>query len=136
NRLIRVTANGDVANTSTRITLADMPDLPTAWTTRWHMGGAIHFGPDGKLYLAVGDHQSGTNDTAHTPDQRPSQVLTSVFGKILRFNADGTIPTDNPFYSQTTGLNRAIWARGLRNPFTFAIKSDGAVYINDVGESS
>jgi glucose/arabinose dehydrogenase len=56
---------------------------------------------------------------------------------MLRFNADGTIPLDNPFLAQTTGNNRAIWARGLRNPFTFAIQpGTGRIHINDVGAGS
>src|SRR5205085_4204792 len=56
-------------------------------------------------------------------------------GKILRINADGSIPTDNPFLSQTTGTNRSIWALGLRNPFTFSFDPvSGRMFINDVGE--
>jgi glucose/arabinose dehydrogenase len=92
-----------------------------------HNGGAIHFGPDGKLYVAVGDNADGTN----------SQSLTTLKGKILRINKDGSIPTDNPFYNQATGINRAIWALGLRNPFTFAFQpGTGRLFVNDVGESS
>ena len=52
-----------------------------------HLGGAINLGPDGKLYLGVGDRFEGR-----------SQDLTNVFGKVLRINTDGTVPTDNPFY--------------------------------------
>jgi glucose/arabinose dehydrogenase len=82
------------------------------------------FGVDGKLYVAVGDNADGSN--------APS--LDSPFGKMLRFNADGTIPIDNPFLAQTTGVNQSIWARGLRNPFTFAIQpGTGRMHINDVG---
>ncbi|MGI0006308.1 MAG: PQQ-dependent sugar dehydrogenase, partial [Nitrososphaera sp.] len=55
----------------------------------FHNGGAIHFGPDGKLYVAVGDHGSSSN----------SQSLSTRQGKMLRINADGTIPSDNPFYN-------------------------------------
>jgi hypothetical protein len=56
---------------------------------------------------------------------------------MLRINNDGTIPTDNPFYTSTTGNNRAIWALGLRNPFTFAFNAaSGLMFINDVGETS
>jgi glucose/arabinose dehydrogenase len=91
-----------------------------------HNGGAIHFGPDGKLYIAVGDNANGSN----------SQTLTNLLGKMLRINADGTIPSDNPFFAQTTGNNRAIWALGLRNPFTFAFQpGTGRMFINDVGET-
>src|SRR5262249_20135003 len=65
-----------------------------------------------------------------------SQSLSILFGKILRINSDGSIPTDNPFYNQTTGKYRAIWALGLRNPFTFAVNaSSGRIFINDVGQS-
>ncbi|HLC12976.1 MAG TPA: PQQ-dependent sugar dehydrogenase [Chthoniobacterales bacterium] len=58
-------------------------------------------------------------------------------GKMLRINADGTIPTNNPFYNTATGNNRAIWALGLRNPFTFAFQPDTTrLLINDVGQST
>ena len=56
---------------------------------------------------------------------------------MLRINADGTIPTDNPFYNTATGQNRAIWALGLRNPFTFAFQpGTGRMFINDVGQNA
>jgi hypothetical protein len=60
-----------------------------------------------------------------------------MLGKILRINSNGTIPTDNPFFNQTTGNNRSIWALGLRNPFTFAFQpGTGRMFINDVGQSA
>jgi glucose/arabinose dehydrogenase len=60
--------------------------------------------------------------------------MTTRLGKILRINADGTIPTDNPFYKTTSGANRSIWALGLRNPYNFAFDpTDGRMNINDVG---
>jgi glucose/arabinose dehydrogenase len=60
--------------------------------------------------------------------------LHSLLGKLLRINPDGSIPQDNPFVSRTTGKYRAIWALGLRNPFTFAVQPEtGRLYINDVG---
>src|SRR5437764_1117322 len=56
---------------------------------------------------------------------------------MLRINRDGSIPPDNPFYNTATGSNRAIWALGLRNPFTFAFQpGTGRMFINDVGEST
>jgi putative heme-binding domain-containing protein len=89
-----------------------------------HQGGAIHFGADGKLYIAIGEQ------TAETP----AQALDSLLGKILRINADGTIPDDNPFVGETSGKYRAIWARGCRNPFTFGVDPQtGLMLINDVG---
>jgi hypothetical protein len=64
--------------------------------------------------------------------------LTNLLGKILRINPDGTIPTDNPFPPpQTSGKNAAIWALGLRNPFTFAFQNgSGRMFINDVGQNT
>jgi glucose/arabinose dehydrogenase len=101
--------------------------LPTSGNSAFHNGGAIHFGPDGKLYLAVGDH-----NRTNTP-----QSLDSPFGKVLRFNPDGSIPADNPFYGQTTGINRSIYALGLRNPYTMAFnRLDGQLLINDVGQDT
>ena len=89
-----------------------------------HQGGALHFGPDGKLYIAIGEQTSGL----------PSQRLDTFLGKILRINPDGSIPSDNPLRAKTKGKYQAIWAYGCRNPFTFAIrKSDGLMLINDVG---
>ena len=89
-----------------------------------HQGGAIHFGSDGKLYVGIGEQ------TAKTPAQR----LDALQGKLLRINADGSIPSDNPFLSQATGKYQSIWALGCRNPFTFAVqRSTGDILINDVG---
>jgi Glucose / Sorbosone dehydrogenase len=61
--------------------------------------------------------------------------LGNLLGKILRMNRDGSIPADNPFFGTAAGVNRTIWARGLRNPFTTAFqRSSGRLFINDVGE--
>jgi glucose/arabinose dehydrogenase len=108
----------------TRTVVFDLDSLSGATN---HNGGAIHFGPDGKLYAAAGDNADGTH----------SQSLTTVLGKVLRINADGTIPTDNPFFASTTNNNRAIWALGLRNPYTFAFQpGTGRMFINDVGQNT
>ena len=124
NRISRYTAAGDVAAAGSETTLVDLPLLSAATN---HNGGGMHFGADGKLYLGVGEN-------ANPP---ASQDLSSVFGKLLRFNADGSIPTDNPFYATQTGIARAIWAYGLRNPFTFAFQpGTGKLHINDVGQST
>jgi glucose/arabinose dehydrogenase len=124
NRLSRLTANGDVAMSGSEVVLLDLDNLSSATN---HNGGAIHFGPDGKLYIAVGENANGTN----------SQTLSNLLGKILRLNSDGSIPTDNPFFNTATGKNRAIWSLGLRNPFTFAFQpGTGRLFINDVGQST
>lgn len=88
-----------------------------------HQGGAIHFGPDGKLYIGIGEQ------TARTLAQR----MDALQGKILRLNRDGSIPEDNPFVDETIGKYQAIWAMGCRNPFTFAVNESGIMFINDVG---
>jgi glucose/arabinose dehydrogenase len=124
NRVSRFTANGDVAVAGSELVLMDLNNLSTATN---HNGGAIHFGPDGKLYIAVGENANSAN----------SQSLSNVLGKMLRINPDGSIPTDNPYYNQTSGINRAIWAAGLRNPFTFAFQpGTGRMFINDVGQNT
>lgn len=125
NRLSRLTVTGNTAGDE-RV----LWSLPSIGNAIWHMGGAIHFGPDGRLYVSVGDHQ-----------QPPTaQTLTSQFGKILRLDVStvpATIPADNPFYNQATGDNRTIWATGLRNPFTSAFQpGTGRFFLNDVGEGS
>lgn len=127
NRISRFTANGDVALAGSEVVLMDLDNLSGATN---HNGGAIHFGPDGKLYVAVGDNANAAN----------AQSLANRLGKILRLNSDGTIPMDNPstfpgIVGSTTGANQAIWAVGLRNPFTFAFQpGTGRMFLNDVGE--
>ena len=124
NRVIRVTARGDRAVAGSKKLILRLDNLSSATN---HNGGAIHFGEDGKLYVAVGDNAKSDN----------AQSLRNLKGKILRINKDGTIPRYNPFYKRATGRNRAIWALGLRNPFSFAIHPHtGKVFINDVGEQT
>jgi glucose/arabinose dehydrogenase len=124
NRVVRVTASGDRAVAGSEKLIFRLNNLSSAAN---HNGGAIHFGKDGKLYVAVGDNANGDN----------AQSLGNLKGKILRINKDGTIPTGNPFYSTASGNNRAIWAVGLRNPFKFAVKpGTGTIFINDVGEKT
>jgi glucose/arabinose dehydrogenase len=124
NRVSRFTASGDLAVPGSETVVLELNNLSTASN---HNGGAIHFGLDGKLYVAVGENANSAN----------SQTLVNLLGKMLRINADASIPADNPFYNTTTGVNRAIWALGLRNPFTFAIQpGSGRMFINDVGQDS
>jgi glucose/arabinose dehydrogenase len=123
NRVSRFTANGDVVVPNNEAILVDLPAL----SATNHNGGAIHFGADGKLYVAVGDNAVGVN----------SQSLATPLGKLLRFNDDGTIPGDNPFCTTQGNPACAVWAYGLRNPFTFAVQpGTGRIHINDVGEGT
>jgi glucose/arabinose dehydrogenase len=124
NRISRFTAAGDVAAPGSETALVDLPNLSSATN---HNGGGMHFGPDGKLYVGVGENAN--------PAQ--AQSLSVPFGKLLRFNEDGTIPADNPFFATQTGSARAIWAYGLRNPYTFAFQpATGRLHINDVGQNT
>lgn len=123
NRISRLTADGDVMVPDSELVLMELDDLSTSTI---HNGGAMDFGADGKLYIATGEN-------ARSP---LAQRFDSRLGKILRINKDGSIPTDNPHYldDRAQGDNKAIWARGLRNPFTFAFdRRRTLMYINDVG---
>ncbi|MCB0612034.1 MAG: PQQ-dependent sugar dehydrogenase [Phaeodactylibacter sp.] len=120
NRISRFTANGNYALPDSEVILFELEPL----SGTIHNGGAMQFGADGRLYVAVGDGANADN----------GQNLNTTLGKILRINADGSIPEDNPFYDQLTGNNRAIWAYGFRNPFTTAMQpGTGRLFANDVG---
>ena len=123
NLVTRFHAQGDLAEPGSETVIFELDPLSGATN---HNGGAIHFGPDGKLYVGVGENASGAN----------AQSLNTVLGKILRLNANGSIPADNPFGNTAVGKNRAIWALGLRNPFTFTFAANGRLFINDVGQST
>ena len=124
NRVSRFTAAGDVAASGSEVVILNLDNLSSATN---HNGGGLHFGSDGKLYIGVGENANGAN----------AQTLSNLLGKLLRINSDGTIPTDNPFYNTASGNNRAIWALGLRNPFTFGFQpGTGRLFINDVGQST
>jgi glucose/arabinose dehydrogenase len=123
NRISRFTASGNRAVSGSEVILLDLDPLTHASV---HNGGALHFGADGRLYAAVGDNSRSAN----------AKELTTLKGKLLRLNRDGSIPSDNPFFTQATGSFRAIWALGLRNPFSFAVQpGTGRLFINDVGQS-
>jgi hypothetical protein len=114
---------------ASEVAILDLNNLSGATN---HNGGAIHFGPDGKLYIAVGENANSAN----------SQTVGNLLGKILRINSDGTIPSDNPttfpgIAGSPSGINRAIWSVGLRNPYTFTFQpNSGRMFINDVGQST
>ncbi|MGX1927805.1 PQQ-dependent sugar dehydrogenase [Flagellimonas sp. 2504JD4-2] len=97
NRVYRFTDDKNQGVDSTLI-VADLPSIST------HSGGALDFGPDGKLYVAMGDNENISL----------VQKLDNTTGKILRYNPDGSIPVDNPFPGSP------VYAFGLRNPQGFA----------------
>ncbi len=99
-----------------------------------HNGGQLAFGPDGYLYIALGDG-GGSGD----PDGN-AQNLTNLLGALLRIDAEGggvsyAIPSSNPFAGPQSGRDE-IWAYGLRNPWRFSFdRLTGDLYIGDVGQS-
>jgi glucose/arabinose dehydrogenase len=119
NRIVRMKyENGVLGPTS-------QPILTGLAKNRYHNGGRLRFGPDGKLYASVGDAQTSAN----------SQNRNSLNGKILRINPDGTPPSDNPFFS-TGGNARFVWSLGFRNPQGLAWDSRGQLWATEFGDNS
>ncbi|HEX8346660.1 MAG TPA: PQQ-dependent sugar dehydrogenase [Actinoplanes sp.] len=85
---------------------------------KFHNGGRLRIGPDGKLYIATGDGQN-----TNTPQDR-----NSLNGKILRINLDGSVPADNPFGNR-------VWSYGHRNPQGLAFDSQGRLWQQEFGNS-
>ena len=90
-----------------------------------HGANTVRIGPDGKLWWSVGDN---------VPSISNAQALTNIYGKILRFNLDGTVPANNPFVN-VPGAVPAIYAYGLRNPFRFSFLPNGSAIEEDTGSS-
>ncbi|WP_296704664.1 PQQ-dependent sugar dehydrogenase, partial [Algoriphagus sp.] len=102
-----------------------------------HNGGQISFGPDGYLYIAVGDGGSGGDPRGNGQNRK------SLLGSILRIDIDRTegsknyaIPSDNPFANNNLGFKEEIYAYGLRNPWRFSFDSaNGQLWVGDVGQN-
>ena len=125
----RFTVAGDRIDAASEVVLLTGDDQATlgGWAPWGHQGGPLAFGPEGNLYIGLGEN---TN-------QETSQSLTTLQGKILRIRPDGSIPEDNPFYAETTGKYRSIWAYGIRNPFGLAFEPmTGRLWETDVGQTS
>ncbi|MGH7178151.1 MAG: PQQ-dependent sugar dehydrogenase, partial [Tepidisphaeraceae bacterium] len=130
NRISRFEVNGNTIDPLSQTTILNLNNLSAGN----HNGGGLHFGPDGMLYVGAGENAVGAN----------AQSISNLLGKILRVNPDPEkpIPDDNPtsfagIAGSPTGDNRAIWAVGLRNPFTHAWHPvTGRLMINDVGQNT
>lgn len=153
---ISYSANGSFGGYATgtsiysRLTLASPSDNAASMTTEEiiltvnqdfanHNGGHIAFGPDGYLYIGMGDGGSGGD-----PNGR-GQQSTTMLGKMLRIDVDTppaplgatyTIPDDNPFLNDPATLDE-IWATGLRNPWRYSFdRGTGDLWIADVGQNA
>ncbi|MET8044343.1 PQQ-dependent sugar dehydrogenase [Micromonospora sp. NPDC005215] len=111
NRIVRIKVQNNVLNTSTEQVL-----VSGILRNKFHDGGRLRFGPDGKLYASTGDAQNGDN----------AQNINNLAGKILRLNADGSVPSDNPF-------GNYVWSYGHRNPQGLAFDSQGRLWEQEFG---
>jgi len=104
-----------------------------------HNGGLVSFGPDGYLYIGMGDGgNAGDIGTGHAP-QGNGQSLTTLLGKILRIEVQATgpytVPVGNP--NLGSGTRHEIWAYGVRNPWRFSFdRATRDLYIGDVGQNA
>ena len=126
-----VSDNPDVANPSSEKVLLTVEDPESN-----HNGGDIHFGPDGFLYISIGDG-GGAGDKHGTIGN--GQNLNTLLGKILRIDVDKgstyTVPADNPFVGKNA--KPEIWAYGLRNTWKFSFDSkSGKLFGADVGQNT
>ncbi|MDR6592444.1 glucose/arabinose dehydrogenase [Saccharothrix longispora] len=112
NRVVRIRYTGGVLTGTPQVLLTGIP------RNKYHNGGRLRFGPDGKLYVATGDGQNGTW----------AQDLDNLAGKVLRVNRDGTVPGDNPF-------GTPVWSYGHRNPQGLAFDSRGRLWEQEFGNS-
>ena len=110
-----------------------LSDLEVIWRQvpkvagRGHFGHRIAFGPDGHLWISSGERQKFD----------PAQDMQSNLGKIVRLNADGSVPKDNPFVedSEADAVTAQVWSLGHRNPLGIAFDADGQLWNIEMGPS-
>jgi len=120
-RLSRFTVAGGIIDPATEKVLYQGNQLQNLH----HSGNDLQIGPDGKLWWSVGDN---------VPSISNGEALNNIYGKMLRFNVDGTVPGDNPFVNVPSAVP-AIYAYGLRNPFRFTFLPNGQAMTEDTGSS-
>src|SRR5215471_10460841 len=126
--VVRYTLSPDKPNQIDPSTASPVITIPKR--SKFHNGGTLAFGPDGYLYISLGDDEASEE----------AQKLSSIFGKILRIDVDSSsqpyaIPPTNPFVD-TPGARPEIWAYGLRNPWRFSFdRATNDLWIGDVGDA-
>jgi glucose/arabinose dehydrogenase/Ca2+-binding RTX toxin-like protein len=148
NRISRFVMSGDTIAVSSEKVLVDNIPSPNGN----HNAGDLHFGKDGYLYVSVGDGGCDyANDSGCAGQNDASRDTNVLLGKILRITSDGLIPSTNPYQGSDSarcnltgktdpGKNcQETFARGLRNPFRFAMDPDASgtrFFVNDVGQNA
>ena len=135
-RISRFQVDPDNANQALMDSETIIMEVPQPYSN--HNGGQLAFGPDGFLYIGLGDGGSGSD-----PDENGEDNKT-LLGSILRIDVDNPdeelnygIPADNPFADSTDGQRKEIFAYGLRNPWRFSFDSvTGQLWTGDVGQGS
>ncbi|WP_433495506.1 PQQ-dependent sugar dehydrogenase [Micromonospora sp. CA-248089] len=112
NRIVRIRYDGTLQTDTRQVLVTGIP------RNKYHNGGRLRFGPDGKLYAATGDGQ----------DPDVAQDTSNLGGKVLRLNPDGTVPADNPF-------GNYVWSYGHRNPQGLAFDSQGRLFEQEFGNN-
>jgi glucose/arabinose dehydrogenase len=113
--VIRLKLNGKTLDTGSIQVL-----LKGIQRNKFHNGGRLRFGPDGKLYISTGDAENGKN----------AQNTSSLNGKILRINPDGSVPADNPF------AGSLVYTLGHRNVQGLAWDSEGRMFASEFGQNT
>jgi glucose/arabinose dehydrogenase len=113
NRIVRIRLENGTLNLGSEQIL-----LSGILRNKFHDGGRLRFGPDGKLYASTGDAQNGDN----------AQNRNGLNGKVLRLNPDGSVPPDNPF-------GNYVWSYGHRNPQGLAFDSKGRLWEQEFGNA-
>lgn len=128
-RIARFTAARD-GKSASRESEDVVIEIAQPWSN--HKGGQVAFGPDGMLYVAMGDGGSAGDP------QGNGQNRAALLGKILRVDVSKppyAIPADNPFRGNSHGWKEEVWAYGLRNPWRFSFdRETGALWAGDVGQ--
>ncbi|HZZ99481.1 MAG TPA: PQQ-dependent sugar dehydrogenase, partial [Candidatus Paceibacterota bacterium] len=118
-RISRFILNGDTIDPNSETVLLENQSVWSGFLN----AGSIRFGKDGKIYASFGSNGLGAN----------AQDLSTLDGKLVRINPDGSIPSDNPFVA-VPGAQHSIYAYGFRNPWKFSVDANGRMILGDVGE--